>query len=365
MHEFGEFHKGMGIGGWLTNYKRFHVLPQEQRMLLTVGDMEHFREYITRRDVQNIAGMGLDHIRLGFDQIVLQDRATGQFRQEIWDLLDAFCEWCREAGLAVVLNLHKAVGNYCDVEEPVILFEDAGLQDGFVAFWEEMERHFAGRDELVFEILNEIKHIDPERANALLVRTVKAIRALNPRRRIILGGIDWNSAEGMTHLPILDSRVGYTWHSYAPSCFTHQRGVLQAPHLFYNRKMPWPGDIERYRDYERVVNGRHTSYEQYQRMDIQFLRDCYAPAFKFAADHPDAFVWLGEFGTIRHADIQWREHYMLDVISLCLEHNMPYCVWNYLSTPNDGNRFSLVDDDSRQILSQNLFRIIQGDVFLQ
>ena len=32
---------------------------------------------------------------------------------------------------------------------------------------------------------------------------------------------------------------------------------------------------------------------------------------------------------------------------------------NY-KTPNDGNRFSLVDDDTRAILSQRLLRIIQG-----
>ncbi|MBQ9548282.1 MAG: hypothetical protein IJV01_03880 [Bacteroidales bacterium] len=42
------------------------------------------------------------------------------------------------------------------------------------------------------------------------------------------------------------------------------------------------------------------------------------------------------------------------------EHGIPYCVWNYLSTPNDGNRFSLVDDDTRKILSPALLMIIQG-----
>ena len=40
--------------------------------------------------------------------------------------------------------------------------------------------------------------------------------------------------------------------------------------------------------------------------------------------------------------------------------NMAYCVWNYLSTPNDGNRFSLVDDDRRRILSPELAAIIAG-----
>ena len=78
--------------------------------------------------------------------------------------------------------------------------------------------------------------------------------------------------------------------------------------------------------------------------------------------HPDKILWCGEFGTIRHAKIEWREAWMRDVISLLKESGIPYCVWNYLSTPNDGNRFSLVDDDRREILSDGLARIIRGEV---
>ena len=43
-------------------------------------------------------------------------------------------------------------------------------------------------------------------------------------------------------------------------------------------------------------------------------------------------------------------------------HDISYCVWNYLSTPNDGNRFSLVDDENRKILSEKLKKILLGDV---
>ena len=42
MKQFTGFEHGMGIGGWLTNYKRFNVLPEDRRLCLTVGDMEHF-----------------------------------------------------------------------------------------------------------------------------------------------------------------------------------------------------------------------------------------------------------------------------------------------------------------------------------
>ena len=57
----------------------------------------------------------------------------------------------------------------------------------------------------------------------------------------------------------------------------------------------------------------------------------------------------------------YRENYMRDVISICRENDIPYCVWNYLSTPNDGNRFSLVDDDTRKILSERLGKILIGE----
>ena len=68
------------------------------------------------------------------------------------------------------------------------------------------------------------------------------------------------------------------------------------------------------------------------------------------------------FGTIRHAPKESRENYMRDLISVLKEYGMPFCVWNYLSTPNDGNRFSLVDDDTRKILSPEMGRIIRGEV---
>ena len=66
--------KGMGIGGWLTNYKRFNCIPMDKRLDLTVGDYEHFDSYITEKDVKYIASLGFDHIRLGFDQIVVEEK---------------------------------------------------------------------------------------------------------------------------------------------------------------------------------------------------------------------------------------------------------------------------------------------------
>ena len=126
--------------------------------------------------------------------------------------------------------------------------------------------------------------------------------------------------------------------------------------------MEYPGDIEKYVEYKKLLGEDCSNYRKFDRMDKRYLRLLLKPAFDFAKAHPDKILWCGEFGTIRHCDIRWRQNWMNDVISLLKEHGISYCVWNYLSTPNDGNRFSLVDDDTRKILSPQLLEILRGNV---
>ncbi len=362
MKTFTGFTHGMGIGGWLTNYKRFNVLPMDRRLCLTIGDMEHFATYITEKDVAYIASLGMDHIRLGFDQIVIE-AAPYQYRDEIFGHIDRFIGWCKKYDLNIVLNLHKAIGNYCDIQEEVQLLDDVQLQEQFIALWIAFEKRYADDNTIAFELLNEVRDVDPEKWNILVEKTITTLRALNTERKLIIGSTCWNSPNTLKYLRVYDDEnIIHTFHNYEPFAFTHQRGVLQAAPLYYNRVMPYPDDIERYRDYEKVVNGNSHAWADFDRMDITVLRRILQPAVDFIHAHPDKILWCGEFGTIRHAKIQWRESWMRDVITVLKENDIPYCVWNYLSTPNDGNRFSLVDDDDRKILSEELAKIIRGEV---
>ena len=234
MKKIEGFSRGMGIGGWLTNYKRFNVLPDAWRMPITIGDMEHFESYITESDVKNFASMGLDHIRLGFDQVVVEEVDHPYvYRDKIFAIIRRFVEQCEKYRLNVVLNLHKAIGNYCDIPEKVTLFDSTELQDRFVALWVEFERRFAGKPQVMFELLNEVRDISPDDWNNLVERTIRAIRVINPTRRIIVGGTCWNSPDTLDRLRVYDDEnVIYTFHTYSPFEFTHQRGVLQAAPLY-------------------------------------------------------------------------------------------------------------------------------------
>ena len=82
--------------------------------------------------------------------------------------------------------------------------------------------------------------------------------------------------------------------------------------------------------------------------------------FDFQRERPETPLWCGEFGTIRHCRLEYRENWMSDLIGLLEEPDLPWCAWNYLSTPNDGNRFSLGDDDNREILSSHLAEIFRN-----
>ncbi len=304
----------------------------------------------------------MDHIRLGFDQIVVEEQPY-IYRDKIIAILRDFVGWCRKYGLRPVLNMHKAVGNYCDILDECGLMQDEELQNRFIALWVRLEDEFAGQNDVVFELLNESVSSDADELNAFFQKCISAIRAKNQDRLIIVGGIEWNNPPGLKHIKVYDDEnIIYTFHCYSPHEFTHQQGVLQAHQLFYNRKMPYPcNDIERYRDFHRVVLNDENAYADYDKIDIEFLRDCMSPVKEFIDKHPDKVLWCGEFGTIRHIKLEWRENWMRDMISILKEWDVPYCVWNYLSTPNDGNRFSLVDDDSRKILSDELHRIIIGE----
>ena len=229
-----------------------------------------------------------------------------------------------------------------------------------ILFPESMELHYIGGTDVLPAPLG----VEEENAavwNDLINQTVKAIRIYAPETPIIYGGIQWNSARTLKLLDVpKDENIIYTFHMYAPTAFTHQRGVLMPYQLFYNRKMPYPCDMERYREYRRYFGIGTGDLDGWDTMGREWIWNQLKPAADWVKAHPDKILYNGEYGTIRHAKPAWREAYVRDVTDFCRAHEIPYCLWNYLSTPYDGNRFSLVDDDNRKILSPVFADIIAG-----
>ena len=172
----------------------------------------------------------------------------------------------------------------------------------------------------------------------------------------------WNDPKALEHLYVAkDPKVVYAFHMYKPLEFTHQRSVLDPDVYYYNRGMPYPTtDVERYRDFRRVLYSDLQPYRDEQKVDRAFLMRRMYEAIAFLEDHPNAVLWCGEFGVVDHADMAWREAWMSDVAWLCRKHGIGYCAWSYLSRPGDIGSFSLCDPSSRELLSPAFADILAG-----
>ena len=59
MKKFEGFQKGVNLGGWISQFDRY--------------DIEHFDTFITKKDIDYIASLGFDHVRVPVDYNVLED----------------------------------------------------------------------------------------------------------------------------------------------------------------------------------------------------------------------------------------------------------------------------------------------------
>ena len=53
MRIFENFQKGVNLGGWISQFDKY--------------DKEHFDTFITKKDIEYIASLGFDHVRVPVD----------------------------------------------------------------------------------------------------------------------------------------------------------------------------------------------------------------------------------------------------------------------------------------------------------
>ncbi|MCR5566855.1 MAG: cellulase family glycosylhydrolase, partial [Clostridiales bacterium] len=84
MKDYG-FYRGVNLGGWFSqcDYSR-----------------ERLDHFIEEKDIDVIAGWGLDHVRIPMDYNVLE-QADGSLSQEGFDRIARAVGWCEKRGLKV------------------------------------------------------------------------------------------------------------------------------------------------------------------------------------------------------------------------------------------------------------------------
>lgn len=313
-----KLHRGINLGGYLSQCEHREA---------------HYASFLSQRDIERIAGWGLDHVRLPIDYEVLEEE-DGSVKPRGYEYVDRVIDWCRQYRLDIVLDLHKAYGydfNNAGTDVENSLFTNKDHQDRFVNLWKRIGDRYGNQSHVAFELLNEV--VEKENAelwNDLIARTVKAIRAITSNTPIIYGGIQWNSVKTLKLLaPPKDPNVIFTFHFYEPLLFTHQKAYWVAA-MDPNREVPYPGTMEYFKSESKTLGcqGEVVTQALSQQMGTPFITEMIREAID-AAQKAGVRLYCGEFGVIDRAPLEDSLRWFTDVNRVFLENGIGCCVWNY------------------------------------
>jgi len=248
-----------------------------------------------------LANAGFDTVRIpikwsGHAQTTAPYTINATFMARIVEVVD----WAMDANLQVVLNIH----HYDEITSTPPADHTARIN----AIWSQIATQFAGYPPtLAFELLNEPHGtLTAMLWNNLYPQLITTIRATNPTRLLIFGGIQWNSHLTLNQLvlPTDKSNLMATFHYYSPFEFTHQGAE------WIDNSDPWLG----------TTWGTVTEYET--------VADDFE-AVRLWSEANAIPVWLGEFGSYYKADIASRLLYTEAVRSTAEANGMGWCYWEF------------------------------------
>lgn len=308
--------RGTNISHWLS---QSHARGAERRA------------YFTRADVQRIADWGFDHIRLPIDEEQMWD-AAGRQESEAFDLMDSALDWCEQAGLKAVVDLHILRSHFFNQATEPALFTNPAEAEKFADFWRQLSARLIGRsrDRVVYELMNEAVATNPQDWNRVAMVAFKAIRQLEPQRQIILGSNRWNSALTFDQLSIPDDRnTILTFHYYLPMLVTHHRASWCDEGRLYDGPIQYPGQpipAASFAQLPETLRQRLAVWNKpYDRSAM--LADFAQPlAASLRTGLP---LYCGEFGAIDFAPQPVRLAWYRDVISAFNACGIGWANWDY------------------------------------
>lgn len=262
-----------------------------------------------------IAAGGFDSVRVPIKWSAhADDDSPYRIDEGFLERIDWVIEQAQRNGLAAVLNVHHYDEIHSDVE---------GHQDRLAGIWSQIARRYQDmpRQDVYFEILNEPNAAFTDlRWRATYEQSLAAIRETNPDRTVLVGGINWNSANGLTRLrlPEDDRNLIGTFHYYDPFAFTHQGAE------WVDNSDPWLGTTWDASDREQ--RAIESTFSRIVRWSNRY-------------DRP---VYMGEFGAYSRADMDSRARWTEFVADQAEANDFSWSYWEF------GAGFGVMDRSTRE-----------------
>ncbi len=188
----------------------------------------------TEQDFIDIKSLGADVIRL---PIKMHSMTGGAPNYTLDPLLVKFLkiavDWAEKHEIYIIIDNHSF--------DPV-LPTSTDIDKILIPVWEQIARLFKDRGSYVlYEILNEPHGISDARWGEIQGKAIEAIRRIDQKHTIIVGGTDYNSINKLDAIPKYpDANLIYTFHFYDPYVFTHQGATWGEPSIAALKGVPFP-----------------------------------------------------------------------------------------------------------------------------
>jgi endoglucanase len=218
------FTKGVNFSGWFESFSA-QSIP--------------FTKY-AKEDFANVKSLGADVIRL---PIRMHSMTIGKppFTLDplLLQFLDTAIGWAEKYQLYIIVDNHSF--------DPVEHTAD-NIDTILVPVWAQIAQRYKDRGKyIIYEILNEPHGISDERWGEIQRQVIEAIRKIDKKHAIIVGGTNFNALDKLSALPkYSDQNLIYTFHFYDPFLFTHQGASWGDPPVLTNlAQVPFPADRKR------------------------------------------------------------------------------------------------------------------------
>ena len=324
MKIFSGFQKGVNLGGWISQFDTY--------------DRKHFDSFITEKDIQNIASLGFDHVRVPVDYVLLEEEDAAP-KEDGFHYLELCRQWCENYGLNMLIDLHECYGYSFDPLKKDMdrerFFYDRKLQERFLALWERIARRFAAWPlQVAFEPLNEVVLMEVADAwNKVAADFIRVMRSIVPESYLVIGGVCYSSVTSVPLLEIpLDDRIVYNFHCYEPIIFTHQ-GAYWVDRMPEDFRIGYPMELKAYQTAVQDMGLSENLAGAIFREGIRqpgdgFFEDIFAPAIE-KAEKDQVPLYCGEYGVIDLAAGPDKLRWLKDIHAVMNRHGIGRALWNY------------------------------------
>ena len=329
--------RGINASGWFAQSQDYSA--------------NHTDRYTDAQDIDLIAKLGFDFVRLSVDAAPLEQapQAADGLNAEFVERVDRVVDTILSDGLAVVFDLQP------EDTYKAQLRNSADGSKSLILLWRKLATHYQTRDpdRVFFEIINEPELSNAKRWAEIQEQVAATIRQAAPAHTIIATGPNYSDIPDLltTH-PLADGNIIYNFHFYDPHEFTHQGANWGVPWWFDTHSIPYPPTESSMEELIKEVPQGPDRYalenywlDSWNARHIKLLID---EAAGWAHDNHVPLI-CDEFGAYReHSDPASRANWIGDARIALESAGIGWAMWDYrggfgLVTKQDGQP-AQVDD---------------------